>query len=1023
MKRLSAYYFWLFSLSILFIAGPAIGQSDVVQPFPKLVDEPLSTTYTVKVNGQTVPVMRYEAGRAPGWGASSITRSVGMAQFAFAGEVEIEITVNPGVPAGYILSPLSYDLQPVVGGKTIKFSIDRPRKLMLHYGGEWGLDNADGVTERLLIFAEPLADDVPDLQADNVIDLGQRSIDNQGKSFVADALQQAIDEAGNLPGGGTVYVPAGTYNIDKGLLMRSNVNLYLASGSLIRATSVKLNEETASEGVIGFFGVSNAKLFGPGTVHANGSAFRKDSDSDKDFDNTVIVWLNQANDCVIKDVTLRDAANIHVFIEEFSERNYVYNAKLVTDSDYPNTDGINPNQASNNVIENSFIHNTDDPIAAGYNQAIENITVKNCVFWTYQGALKVLYQPFFPETAARNISFENSDLIYSTGIGAVTGGGRGPHEVKDIFYKNIRSEEVRQHQFQIRTTKEDELAPWDNGIFGKVKDIYIQQVTAAVQGVPIFGQPSYLLGKPNDSTGSHTTENVVFRNYSVAGETITSLSELEAVGFETNPYLENIQFTQPEETEINVEATSLYASESGTSSAFKITRSGNIDASLTINYTLRGTAQNGVDYQTLGGTAVLAAGASSVSVPVNPVADASEEPTETVLLTLEGDAFSTNYFLGKNYHAAIAIENATDEPATAGTGLAYALYDNKTLSGSPVETGVDTTVNFDWKSGGKATDLPANNFSVRWTGQVKAEFSEEYTFYTRSDDGIRLWVDGQQIINNWTNHAVKEDRGKITLEAGEKYDIRLEYFENRGKAVCKLLWKSASQSKQVVPQGRLYPEAVDEDEPNSATYTVRARGLQGTEQMALQIGGTTVQSWTVSAAMKNYNYTGSETGSVRVAITNDQGKGHDLIVDKLTVDGTVYQAEAQAVNTGVWQGQCGGSFSEWLHCSGYIAFGLGSNNARRINQPSKPFEAEVVSDVRVYPNPSSGSFTVAGSGLREGQLRLYDLQGQRIPLRISSSADQKTIVIPQHRLSPGVYLLHVPTAEGASIRHKISVTN
>jgi polygalacturonase len=861
MKKTLSYCSQLLAFGILLLmSGKTLSQSAVVEPFPPLVDEPLSTTYTVKVNGQTVPVMKYEAGRAPGWGASSITRSVGMAQFAFAGEVEIEITMNPGVPSGYILSPASYGLQPVVSGKTIKFSLDRPRKLMLHYGGEWGLDNAEGVTERLLIFAEPLADDVPDPQAADVIDLGQQGIDNKGKSFVADALQQAIDDAASLPGGGTVYVPAGTYNIDKGLSMRSNVNLYLASGCLIRGTTVKLDYENASEGVIGFHGISNAKLFGPGTVHANGSAFRKDADgSGKDYDHTIIVWLREANECVIKDVTLRDAANIHVFIEEFSEQNYVYNAKLVTDSDYPNTDGVNPNQASNNVIENCFIHNTDDPIAAGYNQEIENITVKNCVFWTYQGALKVLYQPFFPETAARNISFENSDLIYSTGVGSVSGGGRGPHEIKDIFYKNIRSEEVRQHQFQIRTTK-DGVAPWDNGVYGKVKDIYIQRVTSAIQGVPIFGEPSYLLGKPDDSLGSHTTENVVFRNYQVEGKTITSLSELQAAGFETNQYLENIQFTQPEETEVNVEATNVYASESGTASAFKIVRTGNTDASLTLKYTLRGTAQNGVDYQTLSGTVTLAAGASSALVPIDPVADQVDEPSESVFLTLEGEAFSTNYLLGKNHHAVIVIGDA----------------------------------------------------------------------------------------------------------------------------------------------------------PSVTTaYTIRARGLQGTEQMALLIGGQTVQSWTVSKGMQNYSYTGSESGTVRVAITNDQGKGHDLVVDKLTVDGAVYQAEAQAINTGVWQkGSCGGSYSQWLHCSGYIEFEVEAANARQADQRTKKVVDKPLSGIRIFPNPLiDGELTLQLGSATTGKVEVHDLSG-RLLLQ-QRFAQQQQVGIRREALSKGLLMLTVRTAAGS----------
>ena len=807
MKALHPYYAWFLGLTIIVTsAGVAVGQPDVVQPFPKLVDEPLSTTYTVKVNGQPVPVMKYEAGRAPGWGSSDIMRSMGIAQFAFAGKATVEITVNPGVPSGYVLSPQSYKLQPVVSGKQIKFSVDRPRKLMLHYGGEWGLDDANGVTERLLIFAEPLADDVPNVKADNVIDVGKRGIDNQGKSFVADALQQAIDEVADVPGGGTVYVPAGTYNINQGLLMRSNVNLYLARGCLIRGTSVKLGNQTAPDGIIGFNGVSHAKLFGPGTIHANGSAYRKDSDENKDYTHAPLVWLQQANDCVIKDVTLRDAANIHVFIEKFSERNYLYNAKLVTDSDYPNTDGIDPNQASNNVIENCFIHNTDDFVAVGYNEQVENITVKNCVFWTYQGALKVLYQPFYPESAVRNVSFENCDLIYATGIGSVSGGGRGPHEISDVYYKNIRSEDLRQHQFQIRTTKDDELAPWDNGIYGKVKDIYVQQVTAAVQGVPIYNQPSYLLGKPDDQYGSHTTENVVFRNYKVEGKTIKSVSELKAVGFETNPYLKNIQFTQPQETELNVEATSLYASESGTASAFRITRTGPAEQPLTLRYTLRGTAQNGKDYQPLSGTVTLAAGATGATVPVRPVADSANEKPETVFLTLEGNAFSTQYLLGKDYHAVIVIENQVPSPPPTGTGLTYAVYGNRTLGGSPLRTGTDATVDFDWQSAGKASDLPRDNFSVRWTGQVQAQYSEEYTFFTRSDEGVRLWVNGKKLIDNWTDHAVKEDRGTITFQGGSKYTIKLAYYENKGKAVCQLRWSSARQGKQVVPTARLYSE-------------------------------------------------------------------------------------------------------------------------------------------------------------------------------------------------------------------------
>ena len=356
---------------------------------------------------------------------------------------------------------------------------------------------------------------------------------------------------------------------------------------------------------------------------------------------------------------------------------------------------------------------------------------------------------------------------------------------------------------------------------------------------------------------------------------------------------------------------------------------------------------------------------------------------------------------------------------SAGTGLSYALYGNKTLSGNPIQTGTDATVNFDWQYGGKTSGQPSDNFSVRWTGQVKPAYSEEYTFYTRADDGTRLWVNDQLLVNDWSNHAVREKASKITLEAGKKYNIKLEYFENVGAAVCKLLWSSPSQSKQVIPAANLYPVSLD-DEPTT-TYTVRARGVQGTEKMALLIGGNTVKSWTVSTSMQDYNYQGKETGTVRLAIANDQGKDHDLVVDKLTVDGTVYQAEDQPVNTGVWQNGCGGSYSEWLHCSGYIAFDL-TTTARQASQSLKQPISQANSEVLIYPNPSqNGSFTVQGSEIDNSQVSLYNLHGQRIPVSQQSAQPQQVQVQPQVALPPGLYIVRVRTSRGAITQHPLFI--
>jgi hypothetical protein len=67
-------------------------------------------------------------------------------------------------------------------------------------------------------------------------------------------------------------------------------------------------------------------------------------------------------------------------------------------------------------------------------------------------------------------------------------------------------------------------------------------------------------------------------------------------------------------------------------------------------------------------------------------------------------------------------------------------------------------------------------------------------------------VNGQQIINNWTNHASTENSGTISLTAGQRYDIRMEYFENGGLAVAKLSWSSASTPKSIIPSSQLYSQ-------------------------------------------------------------------------------------------------------------------------------------------------------------------------------------------------------------------------
>jgi hypothetical protein len=139
-----------------------------------------------------------------------------------------------------------------------------------------------------------------------------------------------------------------------------------------------------------------------------------------------------------------------------------------------------------------------------------------------------------------------------------------------------------------------------------------------------------------------------------------------------------------------------------------------------------------------------------------------------------------------------------------GTGLLGAYYTNKYLLGKPL-TQVDSTINFDWAAGSPQASLPPNGFSVRWLGQVQPRYSEVYTFRTLTDDGVKLWINGQLLVNSWKQQSATHCQGTISLEANRKYDIKVEYYEHNGLATAKLFWSSASQAEEIIPRSQLFP--------------------------------------------------------------------------------------------------------------------------------------------------------------------------------------------------------------------------
>lgn len=142
-----------------------------------------------------------------------------------------------------------------------------------------------------------------------------------------------------------------------------------------------------------------------------------------------------------------------------------------------------------------------------------------------------------------------------------------------------------------------------------------------------------------------------------------------------------------------------------------------------------------------------------------------------------------------------------------GTGLLGSYYDDDDFdfSGTPVLTRIDPTVNFDWGPGAPAPVLPADNYAIRWEGFLLPLYNEELTLHTISDDGVRLWVDDNLLIDKWIPQSATEWTASAYLDAGKKHKIRLEFFELGGDAVVKLYWSSNRIPKSPIPQQQLFP--------------------------------------------------------------------------------------------------------------------------------------------------------------------------------------------------------------------------
>ncbi len=284
---------------------------------------------------------------------------------------------------------------------------------------------------------------------------------------------------------------------------------------------------------------------------------------------------------------------------------------------------------------------------------------------------------------------------------------------------------------------------------------------------------------------------------------------------------------------------------------------------ITVPLQKSGTATAGTDYDALPASVIMPPGVGDVVLTVNPKANSNRKTNVTVIVkALAGPGYS----LAGTTSGSVVINPAG---IANGTGLS-AVYHNQAsfasyaaqlaifdapagpVNGGPEMTRTDATVDFSNNTGGNGWGTTAGPtgmspvsttgaFSARWTGQILPQYSETYTIDFRSDDGARVWVNGQLLIDRWLTQSAQDYVNTIPLQAGVFYDIQIDYGNSSGSAEARLYWWSASQPKQIIPQNRLFPAPAQASKATAITSSLAAVGYEGTpfafDVVSSNIGG------------------------------------------------------------------------------------------------------------------------------------------------------------------------------------------
>ena len=513
MKKASYFIIVCLLFSLLIIGRTSVSANDTLVTYDDIPGRNPSTEFTVTVNSTTVKAYDYLFN-------SDFTR------FSFSGTATVSVTYYTAFD-DYTLGPKRLNMSSSKSGNTVTFSLTEKRQYYLKIGSKY-----------LYIFADPIETDVPDPQDTNVLDLvADYQVDNTGNTVQTEKVQNAINAASAIEGGGCVYFPDGTYKTET-LFLKSNVRLYLSDGAVLKQTGQMLRGDFMRA-----VDESNISVTGRGVIDNRGQ-------------ETIAYHDLESSNApqIVRCITFIDCSNIKIEgIIQLDANWWTNNIRCcdnveieyvkVINSDVNCVDGFDILSTQYATVENCFYRGGDDPFVvksktvSGYGyprtENAQYVTFLNCLGYQVNHSYSIAGLKIGDETSTefiKDIKFEGCDMINARrGIAIMNGSiytmNEGGGLIQNVIFKNCGIENAPQNMyFYINSA-----GTYNNSA---INDVLVDNCVFYNNRTSTF----------NGYNSSHKIDGVEFSNLVIEGSMKTSLTEANIT---TNGYVNNVTFHTP----------------------------------------------------------------------------------------------------------------------------------------------------------------------------------------------------------------------------------------------------------------------------------------------------------------------------------------------------------------------------------------------------------------------------------------------------------------------------------------------